>query len=93
MRVPGSQIGSVETRTGETPVRRTAEAAATTPTGDAVVHGSRSQEVRTHAERAETERSQKLSAIKSAIDAGTYQVDFGKLADRLVNDERIRGGS
>src|SRR5689334_3593996 len=98
MRVPGSQVGSVETRTGETPVRRSsAEAAGQAESiaahaGEAVVDGSRSREVRTHSERAETARSQKLDRIASALEAGTYQVDFHQLANRLVDDELSRSG-
>ena len=97
MRVPGSQVGSVETRTGETPVRRSAAESAeaaggATHAGEAVVDGSRSREVRTHSERAESARSQKLSRIASALEAGTYQVDFHQLANRLVDDELSRSG-
>lgn len=96
MRVPASSVGTAETRTGETPVRReTTEATSAggaAPTGEAVVVGSRSQEVRASAERAEAERADKLASIAAALESGTYKVDFAAVAERLVDDELSRSG-
>ena len=98
MRVPGSQVGSVETRTGEVPVRRpgnesTESATAAGPAaGDAVVVGGRSQEVQAQSARAGAARSEKLERIAAALADGSYQVDFTKVAEKLVDDELARGG-
>jgi anti-sigma28 factor (negative regulator of flagellin synthesis) len=94
MRVPGSAVGTVETRTGETPVRReTTEASSAAPAAqNAVVDGSRSQAVRASSERAEAARSQKLERIQMEIDSGTYKVDLGAVAEKLVDDELSRFG-
>ena len=99
MRVPGSQVGSVETRTGETPVRRSsAEAAGQAESiaahaGEAVVDGSRSREVRTHSERAETARSQKLDRIatKGTIHKNTAARKRSRLTKRLNAARAAKG--
>jgi flagellar biosynthesis anti-sigma factor FlgM len=99
MRVPGHSIGTVETRASETARREVGEAsesastASTPKTGEAVVTGSRSQDIKASSERAESARAQKLERIAAQLADGSYQVDFAAVAGRLIDDELSRTGA
>lgn len=45
------------------------------------------------AERASSSVTARLDALKGAIERGSYQVDLGRLAGRIVDDERERAGA
>lgn len=64
------------------------EATATPPASAApVVVSARARElVETGAQNAAV-HGERLSALKQALDKGTYKVDYDKLADKIVTDE------
>jgi flagellar biosynthesis anti-sigma factor FlgM len=99
MRVPGHSIGTVETRASETARREVGEAsesastATAQKTGEAVVTGSRSQDIKASSARAESARAEKLERISAQLADGSYQVDFAAVAGRLVEDELSRAGA
>jgi negative regulator of flagellin synthesis FlgM len=66
-------------------------AAATAQTGDTVTltNSARSlQKIEEAVAKAPVVNSSKVAAVKQAIDSGTYRVDAGRVADKLLQFER-----
>jgi len=87
MRIQGGQTPEVEKRddSAKPQTATTAETAAKSAAPVVVVE--RAQQIAAGGQRDAVEHGAKLSALKQALDKGTYKVDYDKLADKIVSDE------
>jgi flagellar biosynthesis anti-sigma factor FlgM len=89
MRIQGGntpEVGQREEGAKATTSSPTSEATAPASVAPVVVSARAQQLVETGA-RAEAAHGEKLSALRQALDKGTYRVDYDKLADKIVTDE------
>ena len=87
MRIQGSSTPEVSTRAEDSAKAPTAPAGTEAPVAEAVVVSTRAQEIVAGGQRDAAAHQTKLHALKSALESGTYKVDYDKLADRIVTDE------
>jgi flagellar biosynthesis anti-sigma factor FlgM len=88
MRIQGTYVGAVSGRTTERSSR-----AGGSEDGDFSVNLSASAAAISGLSAASSSaRAQKLDALRSAIKRGTYNVDSGRLADRMADEELQRAG-
>jgi flagellar biosynthesis anti-sigma factor FlgM len=87
MRIHGGSTPEVEKR--EDGAKPQTSATGETAAVDAapVVVSARAQQLVETGARDAAAHTQKLSALKQALDKGTYKVDYDKLADKIVTDE------
>ena len=88
MRIQGGKTPEVEKRddSAKPQTATSTDAAAVTSTAPVVVV-ERAQQIAAGGQRDAVEHGAKLSALKQALDKGTYKVDYDKLADKIVTDE------
>jgi flagellar biosynthesis anti-sigma factor FlgM len=90
MRIQGGntpEVGQREDGAKAPTTSPTGEATAPATTAAPVVVSARAQQlVETGAQNAAV-HGEKLSALKHALDKGTYKVDYDRLADKIVTDE------
>ncbi len=54
--------------------------------------GTGAQRIVSAVTRDERASAEKVSAVRAAVDSGTYRVDFDKLAERIADEEMARVG-
>jgi anti-sigma28 factor (negative regulator of flagellin synthesis) len=90
MRIQGSSTPEVTKRADEakTPTAVTGEADKASEAGAApVVVASSAQDIVAGGQRDAAQHASRLSALKDALERGSYKIDYEKLAERIVNDE------
>ena len=93
MRIQGSSTPEVSSRAEDSAKASTAPAGTEAPVAEAVVVSTRAQEIVAklgYADGVHVNTNNlwvNLRALKSALESGTYKVDYDKLADRIVTDE------
>jgi flagellar biosynthesis anti-sigma factor FlgM len=90
MRIQGSNTPEVSNRAEDSAKAPTAPAGTEAPPAEAVVVSTRSQEIVAGGQRDAAAHQTKLTALKSALESGSYKVDYDKLADKIVSDELER---
>ena len=88
MRIQGGSTPEVGQREDGAKTQTSPATEATAPANAApVVVSARARELVETGARDAAAHTEKLSALKSALDKGTYKVDYDKLADKIVTDE------
>jgi flagellar biosynthesis anti-sigma factor FlgM len=88
MRIQGGSTPEVGQREDDAKTQTSSTTEATAPANAApVVVSARAQQIVETGARDAAAHTEKLSALKSALDKGTYKVDYDKLADKIVTDE------
>ena len=88
MRIDGTSVASIEEhrKVRAKPVSPSATA------NDAVVVSARAQKLMVHASETSDARARRVTEIGTALETGTYRVDYQKVAERLVDEELARSG-
>jgi flagellar biosynthesis anti-sigma factor FlgM len=89
MRIDGTNVASIE---DHRKARTKPVAANPSENNDAVVVSARAQRLTAHAQETADARATRVTEIGSALEAGTYRVDYQKVAEKLVDEELARSG-
>jgi anti-sigma28 factor (negative regulator of flagellin synthesis) len=89
MRIHGTSTPEVGQRGDDAAKPPAAPAASDVAAAEAapVVVSTRAQEIAAGGQRDAAIHGGKLSALKEALERGSYKIDYDKLADRIVSDE------
>ena len=86
MRIHGGSTPEVGQREDGAKPQAPSSALASADAGPVVV-SARAQEIVAGGQRDAAAHGSRLSALKQALERGTYKIDYDRLADRIVSDE------